>query len=159
MSPIFNEPSKNYLIICHISKINNIKQLVKIAIAFNCIPVLVGLNSLVDEVRSQFNDFGRSEMLTFEKLLEAKEYLSERGVKIIGIEILEEALPLQSFIFPPTFALMPGNEGTGLNEKQKSMSDLFVYIPQYGCGTASLNVHVATTLVLHQHYMTTLGLP
>jgi len=45
---------------------------------------------------------------------------------------------------------MPGNEGTGLSKRQRLAADSFVYIPQYGDGTASLNVTVATTMVLHQ---------
>ena len=45
---------------------------------------------------------------------------------------------------------MMGNEGDGLNERQIQLCDSFVYIPQYGCGTASLNVAVAASIVLHQ---------
>ena len=44
---------------------------------------------------------------------------------------------------------MLGNEGQGLSEKQISLCDKFVYIPQYGSGTASLNVAVACSIVLH----------
>lgn len=36
-----------------------------------------------------------------------------------------------------------------MSEKQKSVCDSFVYIPQYGPGTASLNVNVATGIVLN----------
>lgn len=36
-----------------------------------------------------------------------------------------------------------------MSEAQKAICDQFVYIPQYGNGTASLNVNVATALVLH----------
>ena len=39
----------------------------------------------------------------------------------------------------------------GLNDKQKLICDEFVYIPQYGDGTASLNVNVATSIVLHEY--------
>ena len=44
---------------------------------------------------------------------------------------------------------MLGNEGQGLSPKQISLCDSFVYIPQHGCGTASLNVAVACSIVLH----------
>jgi tRNA C32,U32 (ribose-2'-O)-methylase TrmJ len=46
---------------------------------------------------------------------------------------------------------MLGNEGTGLNERQMRACDSFAYISQYGVGTASLNVAVAASIVLH-HY-------
>jgi hypothetical protein len=39
----------------------------------------------------------------------------------------------------------------GLSSNQKAACDKFVYIPQYGPGTASLNVAVACSIVLH-HY-------
>jgi hypothetical protein len=37
----------------------------------------------------------------------------------------------------------------GLSDKQKSVCDSFVYIAQHGVGTASLNVAVACSIVLH----------
>ena len=43
-----------------------------------------------------------------------------------------------------------------MSDRQKSYCDRFVYIPQYGLGTASLNVNVATCLVMH--YITSLQL-
>ena len=41
-------------------------------------------------------------------------------------------------------------KGTGLSAKELEICDFFVYIPQYGGGTASLNVTVAASIVLHQ---------
>lgn len=40
-------------------------------------------------------------------------------------------------------------QGSGLSAKEYEICDFFVYIPQYGCGTASLNVTVAASIVLH----------
>lgn len=40
-------------------------------------------------------------------------------------------------------------QGTGLSEHQAKLCDGFVYIQQYGAGTASLNVSVAAAIVLH----------
>lgn len=41
------------------------------------------------------------------------------------------------------------SQGQGLSEKQMRLCDGFVYIPQHGPGTASLNVTVAASIVLH----------
>jgi hypothetical protein len=42
--------------------------------------------------------------------------------------------------------------GSGLSLAQKRICDGFLYLPQYGIGgTGSLNVSVATTLVLHRY--------
>ena len=43
----------------------------------------------------------------------------------------------------------PAAQGQGLSAKQMALCDSFVYIAQYGGGTASLNVTVATTICLH----------
>lgn len=51
--------------------------------------------------------------------------------------------------FRRSTAFLLGNEGTGLSTKELEICDFFVYIPQYGCGTASLNVTVAASIVLH----------
>ena len=40
-------------------------------------------------------------------------------------------------------------QGTGLSQGQVQLCDTFVYIQQYGAGTASLNVSVAASIVLH----------
>ncbi len=42
-------------------------------------------------------------------------------------------------------------QGSGLSEQQEKLCDGFVYIPQYGNGTASLNVTVAASIVL-EHF-------
>lgn len=43
----------------------------------------------------------------------------------------------------------PSARVQGLSSRQKAVCDKFVYIPQYGSGTASLNVAVACSIVLH----------
>ena len=49
-------------------------------------------------------------------------------------------------------------QGTGLSANQLKLCDSFVYIPQHGEGTASLNVTVATSIVLH-HFAIWAGYP
>lgn len=50
---------------------------------------------------------------------------------------------------PGTHPLPLNPQGQGLSAKQLALCDGFVYIPQYGAGTASLNVAVAASIVLH----------
>lgn len=85
------------------------------------------------------------------KLPEAVALLKEKGVTICGIEIDPTAQPVHTNPFRGPTAFFPGNEGSGLTPQQKAVCDHFVYIPQYGTGTASLNVATATAIVL-QHY-------
>ena len=66
------------------------------------------------------------------------------------MEIVEGAERVQEKRFRGNTAFMVGNEGYGLTEKQMLFCDRFVYIPQYGRGTASLNVVIASSIVLHE---------
>ena len=70
---------------------------------------------------------------------------------MVGIEIMEGAKSVLENPFHKSIAIMPGNEGAGLSPTQKELVDYCVFIPHYGGGTASLNVYIATTIVLH-HY-------
>ncbi|KAH7436575.1 hypothetical protein KP509_05G026400 [Ceratopteris richardii] len=58
-------------------------------------------------------------------------------------------MPIHSHPFTQSSAFLLGNEGTGLSKKEMDICDSFVYIAQYGSGTASLNVTVAASIVLH----------
>jgi len=44
---------------------------------------------------------------------------------------------------------LAGLQGSGLSPQELEFCDRFVYIPQYGEGTASLNVVVAASIILH----------
>ena len=69
----------------------------------------------------------------------------ECGCRICGVEILPSAKPVQAHPFHGNTAFILGNEGHGLNEKQKAICDDFVYIPHYGRRRAgplpSVSVH------------------
>jgi tRNA G18 (ribose-2'-O)-methylase SpoU len=144
-----------YLVLNNISKKNNLQNLCATAGAFDFTVVFTSPSQAQELHLSPLLEKGLRTM-TFNNLSEAKLYLTSRNVPLVGIEIMEEALPLKGFPFAESdfrIAVMPGNEGTGLNSKQKGVCDKFVYIPQYGLGTASLNVNVATSLVLNQFSM------
>ncbi|KAJ8494271.1 hypothetical protein OPV22_015992 [Ensete ventricosum] len=84
--------------------------------------------------------------------------LEERNCDICGVEITDGALSIAEHPFRKSTAFLLGNEGTGLSAKECEICDFFVYIPQYGCGTASLNVTVAASIVLH-HFGVWAGFP
>ncbi|KAG6491097.1 hypothetical protein ZIOFF_052429 [Zingiber officinale] len=75
--------------------------------------------------------------------------IEERKCDICGVEITDGAFAITQHPFRKSTAFLLGNEGTGLSAKECEICDFFVYIPQYGCGTASLNVTVAASIVLH----------
>ena len=43
---------------------------------------------------------------------------------------------------------MFGNEGGGLSERQREACDIFVHIPQFASGMASINVACASSIIL-----------
>jgi tRNA G18 (ribose-2'-O)-methylase SpoU len=146
-----SSPASLYLIIYGVAKKHNIGNILRCAAAFNVKAVcLVGSR--------KFNSFGAhgSEvyvpMLYFEDLDTCCKALKEEHgvVDILGIEIDDSALPVHRHPFRGNTALMMGEEGHGMNEKQLKLCDGLVYVSQYGAGTASLNVCVATSIVLHQ---------
>ena len=52
--------------------------------------------------------------------------------------------------FIKSTAFFPGNEGSGLEDFQKNYCNYFIKIKQYSRLTASLNVHVATSIALYE---------
>lgn len=92
-------------------------------------------------------------IIWFENLKQAKEFLNSRQVKLYGIEISSTAININNFSVKNEgnrIALMPGNEGEGLHTNQINLCDGLIYIPQYGDTTASLNVHVASTIIMYK---------
>lgn len=142
-----------YLVIANISKRNNVRFLLNAAAAYLFTPILVSATP------SEYEHLPSAQRAVVAPTLAAAvEFLraAPQPVRLIGIEIEDSALAIGDFCALPaaqreSVAFMPGNEGTGLSKQQKAVCDGFVYIPQYGGGTASFNVYVATTIVLH-HY-------
>jgi tRNA G18 (ribose-2'-O)-methylase SpoU len=141
---------ENYLVIANVSKRPNVVQLIHTAASYNFIPILVGV-AKIKETLSKYLKIKDYPMIWMDDIYQLHAFLKEKQIPLIGIEILERAHSVLEYTFPKSVAIMPGNEGSGLNHKQIDLSDEFVYIPQYGHGTASLNVFVATTVVLHRY--------
>ena len=150
--------SDKYLVINNISKIQNIRNLCLVAGACNFVVLFVQptKNTLEETVRNSFL-VSRSlfvRYLVFSTLEEMKAYLVDRQIPLIGIEIMETAVSMKEYNYEQEqngIAFMPGNEGIGLTLKQKNLCSHFIYIPQFGAGTASLNVNLATSIILYDY--------
>ena len=149
---------ESYLIVHNVAKKHNVGTLARCATALGVREVcLVG--------NRHFNTFGSQgadahvDFRYFSTLTEARDYLAvERGCTIFGVEIVDGAASVADDPWEGNAAFFPGNEGDGLSDQQMAICDRFVYIPQYGPGTASLNVAVATSIVLHR-FAAWAGLP
>ncbi|VFQ85278.1 unnamed protein product [Cuscuta campestris] len=139
---------ESYVVVHNIAKRHNVGTLARSATAF-------GVSELILVGRRDFNSFGSHGSTShlrfrhFHSLADAKIFLTDRDCDICGVEITESAVSVTQHPFKRNTAFLLGNEGTGLSAKECEICDFFVYIPQYGCGTASLNVTVAASIVLH----------
>ncbi|KAL8486310.1 hypothetical protein ACS0TY_023132 [Phlomoides rotata] len=140
---------ESYVIVHNIAKRHNVGTLARSATAF-------GVSELILVGRRDFNSFGSHGSTShlsfrhFHSLSLARAFLKERDCDICGVEITDNAMPVNEHPFRKSTAFLLGNEGSGLSAKECEICDFFVYIPQYGGGTASLNVTVAASIVLHQ---------
>lgn len=143
-----NSGLESYVVVHNIAKRHNVGTLARSGTAF-------GVTEMVLVGRRDFNAFGSHGSTShirfrhFHSLSEARIYLKEKNCDICGVEIADDAVPVNEHPFKRSTAFLLGNEGTGLSAKECEICDFFVYIPQYGCGTASLNVTVAASIVLH----------
>ena len=166
-----------YLILTNISKRQNVRNLLQLSAAFGCPAVfVVGQPSFEfdpdaegTDVPSQLREGirrGTMEIVRFDGLDECVAHVKSMYVErsggtsaddnqrqampILGVEIDESSVNLESEPFASSTAFMMGNEGSGMSSKQMAACDGFVRISQYGGSTASLNVSVACGLVLHR---------
>lgn len=140
---------ESYVVVHNIAKRHNVGTLARSATAF-------GVSEVILVGRRDFNSFGSHgssnhlRFRHFHSLQDARHFLKEeKHCDICGVEITRDAVPVNHHPFNKSTAFLLGNEGTGLSPKECEICDFFVYIPQYGSGTASLNVTVAASIVLH----------
>lgn len=157
-----------HLVITNIGKRANVRQLFQTAVAMGCASVLVVGQKSFDldpeghDLPSCIKDHVRTGGLVIQRFGNWEDcvtFLKERHIRLVGVEIHENAQPIDSFLDHVDTAFLVGNEGEGIHNKQLKSCDAFVRIPQYGVGTASLNVYVAASIVLHRfhHWQRQLG--
>ncbi|GHP02806.1 hypothetical protein PPROV_000156100 [Pycnococcus provasolii] len=149
--------TRAYILLHNVSKKHNVGTLTRIATAFNVTTIVLTGNA-------HYNVFGCQGASAYAKFVhkrtleDAVRWLKEDcACEIVGVEIDESAVPLPDARHAwcgeqpnvRSRAFFMGNEGHGLSEREISLCDKLVYIPQYGVGsTASLNVAVAAGVVL-----------
>lgn len=159
-----------YLVICNIQKFHNVRALLLTATAFGCKEVLlVGQNNNVKReglFPTQFEQAKHEGLINlqhFSKWNECLAYLKEKRIFLIGVEIDESSVVLDENYFQKLeasfqeekhndIAIFMGNEGQGIHPTHLKECQALVRIPQYGAGTASLNVNVAANIVLYRFH-------
>jgi tRNA G18 (ribose-2'-O)-methylase SpoU len=164
---------KLYIVICNIQKFHNVRALLLTAAAVGCHEVLlVGQTNNKDRdlFPPQFEEAMKQGLIRlqhFAKWSECLAYINHNSVYLIGVEIDGKAHVLDENYFcrnkellghQENIAIFMGNEGQGIHPKHLQECKLLVRIPQYGAGTASLNVNVAATIVLYRFNLWMRGL-
>ena len=147
-----------YLLIYNIQSRNNLKILIKSAISYNCKKFLV-LGKEKKVLEKFFN--GEKEMTLklkdyfeyFDDIESLKKYLKENNITPCGVEIGANCIPIQNHPFKGNTLFILGNEGTGLNNKQRELCEQFVFIQQYSEKTGSLNVAIAASIIFYHFYV------
>ena len=112
--------------------------------------VVVGARKLLTHGNKHTNRFAT--FRHYERLTEAVTHLKAQHFTLVGLELSADATELSTTNpppFTPRTCFIPGNEGSGLSPTLLPHLDRLLYIRQSGCGTASLNVSVATGIVLY----------
>ncbi|KAF7458330.1 tRNA/rRNA methyltransferase-like protein [Cryptosporidium felis] len=151
VNPLGNESSnvpEFYLILSNISKRQNFGTLLRSACGFGVSEVLV----VGEKKLMTFGNKGTLPHLSltnYKNIHQVVEIIREKEMDLVGVEIGPNSKPIYPHPFRRSTAFILGNEGTGISEKYSSLCDYLIYIPQYGVGTASLNVAIAGSIVFH----------
>ncbi|SCM07898.1 RNA methyltransferase, putative [Plasmodium chabaudi adami] len=143
--------SKMYVVIYNIGKKKNIGNIVRSCVAFNVSEIfVVGRNKKETSFFGSMGTHGYIKIRYFTNMIELKQYLNNNDILLYACEITNQSIPIteQPFVKNKDIAFLFGNEGTGISEQIINMCDKIIYIPQYGNGTASLNVSVSCAIIL-----------
>lgn len=78
--------------------------------------------------------------------VEAARELKDAGWTLVAVEVTDDAVPHNAFVYPERTCLVLGAEGGGVYEKVLRECAAAVFVPMAGKGR-SLNVHVAGAIV------------
>lgn len=145
-----NEVAHDPVLLSPVAKRVNIGTIVRSAVAFGVEGLMVvgdrkKVRSFGDQNTLRFLD-----MQEFQTLKECKEEITRQNFRLVGIEIDQRSRNVAKHPFTGNTVFVLGNEGTGLGKNILEICDDLVYIPQHFPGTASLNVAIAGSIVLHQ---------
>ncbi|WP_420837555.1 TrmH family RNA methyltransferase [Bifidobacterium aerophilum] len=72
------------------------------------------------------------------------------AAKVIALDIIPGAVPIETYRFPKRCLMLFGAEGPGLSEKALELADDVVYISQFG-SVRSINAGAAAAVAMHSY--------
>jgi tRNA G18 (ribose-2'-O)-methylase SpoU len=157
-----------YLVIYNIQSKSNVRDLMNTAFAFGCAEVwLVGQTKNDQKSKLLSRQFQEAlheqqiKLVVFSGWKDVLEHLTKfPQIALVGVEIDAQSEIMNDRDVLPRFtsdyediAILMGNEGQGIHPKHlEACQGRLIRIPQYGTGTASLNVNVACSIVLYHFH-------
>lgn len=115
-----------YLIVHCMSKRKNIGNIIRSCSAFGVESVLVVGKKKDATFYGAKGTRSRVNIQYFASLESVRGFCTERGVRICGIEIMDQARAVHEHPWTGSTAFILGNEGTGLSKQDKAICDSFV---------------------------------
>ena len=144
------------VLIYNIQSKHNVKSIINTALSFNCDKILIigkdkkVLQQYYSNEKNQ--NIINEKFIVFNTLEELKEYIKKNNITVCGIEIGKDCIPIQKEPFKGDTLFILGNEGMGLNKRQKELCDQYVFIEQYSNKTGSLNVCIAASIIFYHFF-------
>ena len=76
-------------------------------------------------------------------------WAADNGLAVIGIDNLPGSLAIDAYELPRRCALLFGQEGPGLSEEARALSQVVLHIRQFG-STRSINAAAASAVAMHE---------
>ena len=160
--PRFPHHPELRLLLYNIQSQSNVGSIIRSCVAFGIKQIIV-VKKRNDKLKTfgNMNTLQHVTFINFELLCDAMNYIQEQSFQLIGVEIDPTSIDITqiyqeiankqttSNVFHYNSVLVLGNESNGLNESIRSYCNRLIYIPQYTTGTASLNVVVAGSIIMH----------
>lgn len=144
------ELGNRLLILDNIQDPGNLGTIIRSAVAFN-IDTIILSNDCVDLYNSKVVRASQGMLFHINVLIkDLNSYVRQlkSDYQIIGTSVTD-GINVNSLVKNQKIAIIMGNEGKGMNDELKSLSDNFIYI-KMNKDCESLNVAVATSIILYE---------
>ncbi len=147
------EKHKVFAVLDNVRSLHNVGSVFRTADAFSLRGIMLcGITATPPHNEIHKTALGAEESVDwqyFEKTIDAVYALKNQGYTIVGIEQVDQSIPLTDFSPLPdaSYAFIFGNEVKGVHQNVIDRCDFCIEIPQYGT-KHSLNVSVSAGIVL-----------
>ena len=153
LGSIFKDGSDKVLILDHIQDPQNFGAIIRSANVFGFKHIIIPKDRACDVtpsvLKTSSGGFKNVKVIKVNSLFDAIEELKNKGFWIYASALNQQAKKLNDAKFNEKIAIIVGNEGSGVSKTSLKHSDEIIYIEQDKESVQSLNVSVATGILLY----------